>query len=161
MRIGEVAKAAGLRKSAIRYYEEIGLLPEPERVSGQRVYDRSVLRRLSLIDVSQRAGLSLDEIGELLDAGTEPISDRLQGMAARKLPEVEALIARAEAMRDWLRAAEGCTCEAIDDCALFDEEATVDPCPTSSSQSPPVVIAGRPRRLSRSARSAGSGTSRL
>ena len=122
MRIGEVARAAGLRKSAIRYYEEIGLLPEPERVSGQRVYDRSVLRRLSLIDVSQRAGLTLSEIRELLDAGSAPISDQLQGIAARKLPEVEALIARAEAMRDWLKAAEGCSCQAIDDCGLFDTD---------------------------------------
>ena len=122
MRIGEVAKAAGLRKSAIRYYEEIGLLPEPDRVSGQRVYDRSVLRRLSLIDVSQRAGLTLGEIRQLLDAGTEPISAQLQEIAARKLPEVEALIMRAQAMRDWLRAAEGCRCEAIDACGLFDLE---------------------------------------
>ena len=117
-----MAKAAGLRKSAIRYYEEIGLLPEPERVSGQRVYDPSVLRRFSLIDVSQRAGLTLDEIRELLDAGTEPISDQLQQIAARKLPEVEALITRDEAMRDWLKSAEGCGCQSIDECGLFDAD---------------------------------------
>jgi MerR family redox-sensitive transcriptional activator SoxR len=122
LRIGEVAQRAGLRKSAIRYYERVGLLPEAERVSGQRVYEPAVLRRLSMIDVAQRAGLSLDEIRELLDAGNEPISDRLQALAARKLPDVEALIARAEAMRDWLRAAEACECEAIDDCGLFDAE---------------------------------------
>jgi MerR family redox-sensitive transcriptional activator SoxR len=122
MRIGEVAKAAGLRKSAIRYYEKIGLLPEAERVSGQRVYDRSVLRRLSLIDVSQRAGLTLDEIRDLLDAGTEPISEQLQELATRKLPEVEALITRAGAMRDWLKAAKVCSCQAIDDCGLFDPD---------------------------------------
>lgn len=120
LRIGEVAERAGIRPSAIRYYEQIGLIPEPERVSGQRAYESSVLRRLSLIDVSQRAGLSLDEIRELLDAGSEPISARLQALAAHKLPEVEALIGRAEAMREWLKAAEGCTCQAIDDCALFD-----------------------------------------
>jgi MerR family transcriptional regulator, redox-sensitive transcriptional activator SoxR len=108
LRIGEVAEQAGLRKSAIRYYEEIGLLPEPERVSGQRVYDRTILRRLALIDVSQRAGLSLDEIGELLRAGSAPVSEQLQELAAKKLPEVEGLIRRAEAMRDWLQAAEGC-----------------------------------------------------
>jgi MerR family redox-sensitive transcriptional activator SoxR len=66
--------------------------------------------------------LTLDEIRELLDAGTEPISDQLQELAARKLPEVEALISRAEAMRDWLQAAQGCSCEAIDDCGLFDAE---------------------------------------
>ena len=120
LRIGEVAHEAGLRVSALRYYEEIGLLPEAERESGQRVYDRTVLRRLALIDVSQRAGLSLDEIRELLNAGTEPISDRLQELAARKLPEVELLIRRAEAMRHWLKAAEDCDCQSVDECGLFD-----------------------------------------
>ena len=79
-----------------------------------------MLRRLALIDVSQRAGLSLDEIRELLDAGNGPISDQLQALARRKLPEVEAHIRRAEAMRDWLRAAEGCGCQSIDECGLFD-----------------------------------------
>jgi MerR family transcriptional regulator, redox-sensitive transcriptional activator SoxR len=120
LRIGEVAERAGLRKSAIRYYEEIGLLPQAERVSGQRVYDPTVFRRLALIDVSQRAGLSLDEIRDLIDAGSEPISEHLQALAAKKLPDVEALIERAEAMRDWLRTAEGCSCQTIDECGLFD-----------------------------------------
>ncbi len=120
LRIGEVAERAGLRKSAIRYYEEIGLLSKPERVSGQRVYDPSILRRLAVIDVSQRAGLSLDEIRELVDAGSAPVSERLQELAAKKLPEVEALIARAEAMRAWLETAQACGCETIDECGLFD-----------------------------------------
>lgn len=109
-----------MRKSAIRYYEEIGLLPEPERVSGQRIYERSILRRLSMIDVAQRAGLSLDEIRDLLNAGSAPISDQLQEIAERRLPEVEALISRAEAMRDWLKSARACECQAIEDCQLFD-----------------------------------------
>lgn len=122
MRIGEVAREAGVRVSALRYYEEIGLLPEAERESGQRVYDRSILRRLALIDVSQRAGLSLTEIRELLDAGTAPVSDQLQDLAARKLPEVEKLIQRAEAMRDWLRTAEDCGCQSVDECGLFDTD---------------------------------------
>lgn len=126
-----MAERAGLRKSAIRYYEEIGLLPEPERVSGQRVYDQSVLRRLALIDVSQRAGLSLDEIRELVVAGSAPVSEQLQDIATKKLPEVEALIARAEAMRDWLRTAQGCGCETIDECGLFDLEAAA---PASDTQ---------------------------
>ena len=122
MRIGEVAREAGFRVSALRYYEEIGLLPEAERESGQRVFDRSVLRRLSLIDVSQRAGLTLEEIKELLDAGTAPVSDRLTELASRKLPEIERLIERAEAMRDWLKTAEGCGCQSVDECGLFDAE---------------------------------------
>lgn len=122
LRIGEVAERAGLRKSAIRYYEQIGLLPKPERMSGQRVYDRSILRRLAVIDVSQRAGLSLDEIRELIDAGAGPVSDQLQDLAERKLPEIEALIARGEAMRAWLETARHCGCETIDECGLFDRD---------------------------------------
>ncbi len=121
MRIGEVAERAGVRTSQIRYYEEIGLLPEPERVSGQRRYDESVLRRMTVIDVAQRAGLSLDEIRELVVAGSEPVSDQLRELAERKLPEVDALIDRAQRVRAWLQTATGCGCQTIDECALFDD----------------------------------------
>ena len=138
LRIGQVAELSGLRKSAIRYYEEIGLLDLAERVSGQRVYEPSVLRRLAVIDVSQRAGLSLDEVRELVEAGASPTSDRLQSIAAKKLPEVEALIARAEAMRDWLKTAESCGCQTIDECALFDE-----PRAAGAVQLPDVHPSGR------------------
>src|SRR5919199_933661 len=86
MRIGEVAERAGVRVSLIRYYEEIGLLPEPARVSGQRRYDETVLRRLAVIDVAQRAGLTLDEIKDLVDHGNDPMSDRLR--AHRRLHPV-------------------------------------------------------------------------
>ena len=120
LRIGEVAHQAGVRTSLIRYYERIGLLPAPERVSGQRRYDPSVLRRLAVIDVAQRAGLSLAEISKLVNAGNEPMSDRLRELARLKLPEIEALIDRAQRVREWLEAATGCDCPTIDDCALFD-----------------------------------------
>jgi MerR family redox-sensitive transcriptional activator SoxR len=123
MRIGEVARRAGVRVSLIRYYEEIGLLPEAERVSGQRRYDETVLRRLAVIDVAQRAGLSLEEIRELVEHGNDPMNDRLRALAARRLPEIDALIERAERVRTWLQAATGCDCQAIDDCALFDDSA--------------------------------------
>jgi DNA-binding transcriptional MerR regulator len=123
LRIGEVAAQAGVNTSLIRYYERIGLLLPPERVSGQRRYDPAVLRRLAVIDVAQRAGLSLDEIRGLLDVGTDPLSSHLQELARNKLPEIEALIARAEQVRAWLTAATGCECESVDECALFDESA--------------------------------------
>src|SRR5215204_3741231 len=121
MRIGEVAQRAGVKTSLLRYYEEVGLLPEPERVSGQRRYDHSVLRRLAVIDVAQRAGMSLDEIRLLVQHGTEPISGQLRELAARKLPEIDALIERAQRVRSWLETATGCNCQSIDDCALFDD----------------------------------------
>jgi DNA-binding transcriptional MerR regulator len=121
LRIGEVARAAGVRKSLIRYYEEVGLLPPAPRVSGQRRYDTSVLRRLAVIGVAQRAGLSLTEIRELLDIGSDPFSPRLRGLAERRLPEIERLIARAGQVRAWLETATRCECATVDECALFDD----------------------------------------
>ena len=123
MRIGQVAERAGVRTSLLRYYEDIGLLPEPERVSGQRRYDSTLLRRLAVIDVAQRAGLTLEEIRELLDHGADPMSGQLQEIAARRLPEIDALIDRAQRVRTWLDQATGCGCASVDDCALFDDAA--------------------------------------
>jgi MerR family redox-sensitive transcriptional activator SoxR len=121
MRIGEVAERAGVKTSLIRYYEDIGLLPEPGRVSGQRRYDETVLRRLTVIDVAQRAGMSLDEIRLLVQHSSEPMSGPLRELATRKLPEIDALIERAGRVRAWLETATGCDCQSIDECALFDE----------------------------------------
>src|SRR3954451_14673953 len=126
MRIGEVARRAGVRVSLIRYYEEIGLLPEPDRVSGQRRYDDTVLRRLAVVDVAQRAGLSLDEIRVLVEHGTDPMSEHLRELAERRLPEIDALIERAQRVRAWLQSAARCECRSIDDCALFDDPALPD-----------------------------------
>ena len=123
LRIGEVAARANVAPSAIRYYERIGLLERPERVSGQRRYDGSVIERLSLIEIGQRAGLSLDELRELLDAGSEPISSNLRELAERKLPAIEDLIDRATAMREWLLKARACECKTVHECGLFDESA--------------------------------------
>ena len=121
--IGDVARQAGVRPSAIRYYEAIGLLPEPERVAGRRRYSPDVLQTLSVIATAQRAGLSLEEAGELLGAssGAGTVSERLRSIASRKLPEVEALIERAELVKTWLEAAAACRCPTLDECPLFDE----------------------------------------
>ena len=141
MRIGEVAQRAGVNVSLVRYYDRIGLLPPAERVSGQRRYDESVLRRLAVIDVAQRAGLSLDEIRELLDHGNDPVSGRLRDLAERRLPEIDALIDRAQRVRSWLESATRCGCQSIDQCALFDD-ATLPP----ARQARPLTIThvGRP-----------------
>jgi MerR family redox-sensitive transcriptional activator SoxR len=135
MRIGEVAGRAGVRVSLIRYYEDVGLLPEADRVSGQRRYDETVLRRLAVIDVAQRAGLSLDEIRELVDHGNDPMSEHLRELAERRLPEIDALIARAQRVRTWLQTATGCGCQSIDECALFD-----DPALPSAKDARPLAV---------------------
>jgi MerR family transcriptional regulator, redox-sensitive transcriptional activator SoxR len=122
MLIGEVAARTGLRPSTIRYYESRGLLPEPERIGGRRHYPEESVRTLSIIRTAQRAGLRLNEAQELLSASRAgaPVSERLQAIAERKLPEIDALIARAELVRQWLQAAAGCECPSLDDCPLFD-----------------------------------------
>jgi MerR family transcriptional regulator, redox-sensitive transcriptional activator SoxR len=124
MRIGEVAARSGVSTSAIRYYESVGVLPEPERIAGNRRYDPEVLRRLTAIEIAQRAGFSLDEIRLLLSAAdTGTVSAQLQELASRKLGHVEALIEQAEAMKVWLQGAQVCECPTLDICALFDEDA--------------------------------------
>jgi MerR family redox-sensitive transcriptional activator SoxR len=122
--IGEVARQVGLNTSAIRYYESLGVLPEPKRVSGQRRYDATTVRRLQVIDVAKRAGFSLDDARVLLaaDEGDGSAHEQLRELAQRKLPEVDALIARAQAMRNWLSVATGCGCETLDVCALFEAD---------------------------------------
>jgi MerR family redox-sensitive transcriptional activator SoxR len=114
--IGAVAELTGKRASSIRYYEEIGLLPQPARVSGRRVYEQGVVRTLAVIETAQRAGLTLDEIKSLL--GGEPV-DRLRELAERKLPEIVAQIEHSERVREWLECAARCECPDLDDCPLF------------------------------------------
>ncbi len=123
--IGELAASAGLNASAIRFYERERLLPEPEREHGQRRYATHAVRRLEVIDIAKRAGFTLDETRLLLDSSDagRPAHEQLAALAERKLPEVEALIARAEAMRDWLTAATDCDCETLDACGLFMDRA--------------------------------------
>jgi len=68
MLIGELADAAGLPSQTIRFYERRGLLPEPERgANGYRIYDESTLTRLHFVRTAQAAGLTLAEIGSVID----------------------------------------------------------------------------------------------
>lgn len=120
--IGEVARRAGLKTSAIRYYESVGVLPTPERQSGQRRYSEQTVRRLHVIEVAKRAGFSLDEARLLLSTADDgsPAFAAIRELAARKLPEVDALISRAVAMRAWLQTATACNCTTLDSCALLE-----------------------------------------
>jgi MerR family transcriptional regulator, redox-sensitive transcriptional activator SoxR len=127
--IGEVAGRAGVATSLIRYYESIGLLPEPERLRGQRRYDGDVLGRLAFIGVAQSAGFKLGEIKQLVggidDGGG--LSGHIRSLSARKLDEVEALLERTRAMKGWLEVARGCGCATPEECALFPLEGAAEP----------------------------------
>jgi MerR family redox-sensitive transcriptional activator SoxR len=117
--IGEVARRAGVQTSAIRFYESKGLLPEPTRVSGQRRYDEEIFTRLALIRMAQEAGLTIGEMQTLVSGYPEgtPASDRWRQLAIRKLPEIDALIARLQTVRQVLEESLDCGCLTLDACA--------------------------------------------
>jgi len=131
--IGEVARSTGLRPSALRFYEGVGLLPQPERTSGRRRYGgkvlREVLSRLAFVRVAQQAGFTISEIATLLDGFSDdtPPSDRWRVLAQEKLPEVEALVERALGMKDLLERGLRCECVSMDDCTLVDKGAPGHP----------------------------------
>jgi MerR family redox-sensitive transcriptional activator SoxR len=105
MTIGEVARRAQLRPSAIRYYERIGLLPAPFRVSGQRRYDAQVLERLAIVRFAKFVGFRIDEIRLLLDSSPgRPPPRRWRDAAKRRVVQVDTLITEAIAVRALLQA---------------------------------------------------------
>jgi MerR family transcriptional regulator, redox-sensitive transcriptional activator SoxR len=97
--IGEVAALAGLQTSTLRYYESIGILPPPNRISGQRRYSREILSVLAIIQLAKEANFSLPEIKTLLYGEGSIPSERWRQLAKHKLHEVNAIIARAEEMK--------------------------------------------------------------
>ena len=121
--IGEVARLSGKAPSAIRYYEEVGLVGVPDRISGRRRYPRTVVRTLAVIETAQRAGLSLDEIRLLLEAtpSNHAATEQLREVAEQKLPLLREAIERAELVRRWLEDAARCHCPTLDDCPLFED----------------------------------------
>ena len=121
--IGEVASISGKAPSAIRYYESIGLLPEPLRVSGRRRYPPDVVQSLAVIDTAQRAGLALDDIRLLVSASADDANavEQLREVAERRLPALREAIARAEVVREWLEQAADCCCPTLETCPLFEQ----------------------------------------
>lgn len=113
--IGEVARRSGVSASAIRFYESIGVLPAPARVSGRRRYTPQVLRRLAAVDLAQRAGFRLDEIRDLGGGA----SGRWRQLAAEKLPEIEEQIREALERKRLLLAGMECRCAGLEDCSLL------------------------------------------
>jgi DNA-binding transcriptional MerR regulator len=116
--IGEVAARAGVRVSAIRYFEEQGLLPVAHRRGGRRIYDPAVLNRLALIELAKGAGFTIREIRGLL-AGMgrrQPAASSWRRLARTKLVELDDQISRASRMRDLLSTLVRCSCPTLDDC---------------------------------------------
>ncbi len=106
MRIGELAERLGITTKAIRFYESIGLLPDPERTpSGYRSYGEVDAERLVFVKTAQRLGLSLDEIKEIIafrDRG-EPPCGYVAELLDRQVRDLGARIAEMGELREELR----------------------------------------------------------
>lgn len=118
MKIGELAHRAGLRASAIRYYERLGLLAPPHRVGSQRRYSHDALDRVLLIRFAGEMGFSLAEIKLFLSGlhDNAPVGPRWKKLATRKLSEVEDSIARSLRLKSLLQCLVRCRCACLKQC---------------------------------------------
>jgi|SRR5262245_15251501 len=117
--ISHVAKQVRIRPSAIRYYEQIGLLPAPARFSGQRRYDSTVLYRLAIIQRARQLGFSLSEIRHLFFGFRDVTraSVRWRELSKRKLAELDQLMDGIKEVRGVLvRLKTKCRCDTLDQC---------------------------------------------
>jgi MerR family transcriptional regulator, redox-sensitive transcriptional activator SoxR len=119
--IGEVSRRSGVAASALRFYEERGLLSSERAGSGHRRYPRPVLRRIAFIVFAQRVGLSLDEIGaELskLPPDRAPTRRDWSRLSRRWTSRIDQRIAELERLRAGLDECIGCGCLSLDRCQL-------------------------------------------
>jgi MerR family redox-sensitive transcriptional activator SoxR len=123
--ISDVADRMRIRPSAIRYYQKLGLLLAPERVSGQRRYDKTVLYRLAVIQQARQAGLRLEEIHALFFGFQDTRAEaHWRKLADRKLRELDTLTAQIESMRLLLKKMKvNCHCNTMETCgkAIFEK----------------------------------------
>ena len=118
--IGELARQVGMRASALRYYESVGLLRRPARVAGRRVYPGSTVRRIALIRMAQRAGFTLAEIRQLLsDDADRGATGQWRALAERKIPELDRAIEQMQALRNAVADCLACGCMNFDSCRLL------------------------------------------
>ena len=120
--IGELARRTGLSVSAIRFYEDKGLI-EPMRTGGnQRRFLRSDIRRLSFILIAQNLGLSLAEIEQAMKTlphGRTPNAEDWKRISGTIRQRIDAQIARLEKVREDLDGCIGCGCLSLKKCALY------------------------------------------
>lgn len=111
--IGEAARRLGVRTSTLRYYDERGLVRPAKRANGKRWYGLPELRRLALLQLAQKLGISLDTVAAVLDRD----GPDWRAAVAGQIAELDALIAKAQGARDFLVHAQRCPAEhPVPDC---------------------------------------------
>lgn len=142
--IGELAKRAGVAASALRYYEEAGLLRSARTAGGQRQYPREVLRRVAFIRVAQTVGLSLDEIRATLATLPQqrtPTKADWERLSRSWQPLLDARIAMLTALRNQLTSCIGCGCLSLKSCALYNPNDAAN----KRGTGPRYLLGDRPR----------------
>ncbi|MFI1094226.1 redox-sensitive transcriptional activator SoxR [Streptomyces sp. NPDC020917] len=119
--IGELAARSGHAASALRYYEDVGLIHAERTAGGQRRYRRATLRRLAFIRAAQRIGLSLDEVREALAQLPEdhvPTTAQWNRIATAWQQRIDEQIAELQRLRGRLTECVGCGCLSVSRCSL-------------------------------------------
>ena len=113
MTIGEISRRSGVPASAIRYYERIGLLPKPARLSGRRSFGEDALLRLAIVSAAAETGFTLAEIKQLVNGSGRKWREAVTG----KIAELDQAVRRTKAMQQLLREALECGCFDGEPCA--------------------------------------------
>jgi MerR family redox-sensitive transcriptional activator SoxR len=133
--IGELSARSGVAASALRFYEDVGLIAAERTTGNQRRYPRHMLRRVAFIRAAQRVGLSLDEIGEALTslpAGRTPTKADWERVSRTWTRRLDRQIADLQRLKGKLTACIGCGCLSLRTCVLSnpdDEQAEAGPGP--------------------------------
>jgi MerR family redox-sensitive transcriptional activator SoxR len=123
--IGQLAERSGVATSAIRYYEDLGLVSSVRTSGNQRRYEQVTLRRLGFIRAAQRVGLTLDEIGAALATlpeGRTPTKRDWHRLSRVWRTRLDEQIERMERLRDRLDGCIGCGCLSLRSCALHNPD---------------------------------------
>lgn len=126
--VGELAERAGVAASALRYYEEQGLIRGSRSPGGHRQYPRDMLRRVAFIRAGQRVGLSLDEIRAALATlpeGRTPTKADWERLARGWQTLLDQRLAQLQRLREQLSGCIGCGCLSLRACALYNPEDAV------------------------------------
>jgi DNA-binding transcriptional MerR regulator len=143
--IAEVAERSGIPASALRHYEEKGLILSIGRRGLRRLFEPAVLERLALIGAGRAAGFSLDELAQMFGAASDrPAIDRQ--MLAAKADELEATIRKLTAVRDGLRHAAACPAPSHMECPKFRRIVRAVTSQGRSRRRTPVSSTGKSRR---------------
>ena len=114
--ISEVARQVGLRASAIRYYEKLGILTPARRVGGQRRYDMATVHQLAVLRRAQEVGFTLEEVRELF-FGLGKISTKWKNVAKKKMIELDSRMEQIRTMKELLQRLEDrCQCDTVEQC---------------------------------------------